>query len=107
MKKLILALLLIPAVSFAETLPPGCYVADDYRTDECWGEDSNYFLWADARLVNPDELLEYYGTPITAIIQQHGLCLASNDAARRTNANNKKLITKLRKACGSACKKIK
>ena len=137
MKKLLLALLLFPAASFAIELPSGCYVADYYRTDPCWGEGYAYFNWT--YFTPRTNGVAYYGAAVEAIINQvdenetlilvardlynqlDAQCKASN--AQHVNDFNQlvadynglvgavkkrdSLIKKLRKACGNSCKKIK
>lgn len=134
MKRLIaLALALIPAVSSAESIPAGCYVADYYRTDPCWYAPSNFYQWVNFPNQADTNLL--YGPAMGTIIQAWGneqsaknFCIAQRDNAiaaynsENDRANNNydvatyyqsefnkylKYSKKLKKACGSKCKKIK
>lgn len=130
MKKLILALALVPSVAVAEFLPAGCYVAHYYRTDACWFSPTGVYEWAEP-LANQN----LYGSPVSTVMQRFfeeqslkNSCLASLSVAEteynscavdynnlidvkntalsayaKTNAYAKKL----KKACGAKCKKIK
>lgn len=134
MRKIIaLALALLPTIASAEFIPAGCYVADYYRTDPCWFSSSGYYEWYND--ANPAVTSAYYGSTVGAIVRSWGseqgaknACLTQRDNAinayqselNRANVNydyaifyqaefNKQLsyAKKLKKACGSKCKKIK
>jgi hypothetical protein len=105
--------------SEAEAIPPGCYVADSYRTDPCWTSYDGYYAWS----YNINRYLgaEKYGSAMEAIIhdwyiQTNSLNLCVNDVNTMVTSNNTsliviqaqtKLIKKLRKKCGAACKRVK
>jgi hypothetical protein len=133
MRKIIALLALIPTIASAEFIPVGCYVADYYRTDPCWYSNSAFYQWT--AYDNQNTAVLIYGSPVAAIIQNaaneqtaKNACLNNLDNAiiayqsesKRADDNynfaiyyqtefNKQLsyAKKLKKACGSKCKKIK
>lgn len=133
MRKLLAFLLLIPSIAAAEFLPDGCYVANFYRNDPCWFSNSPVYQWT--AFDNQSTAVAFYGGPVATIIQSaaneqaaKNLCITQrNNAiaayeAELARANNNydvadyyetqfnkynKYAKKLKKACGSKCKKIK
>lgn len=67
-----LTVILVPSFAVAEILPPGCYVADFYRTDLCWYTENEIYDWGDSGTgLTQGQMLSYYGGPVTAIINQN------------------------------------
>lgn len=103
----ILMILLMPAIAIAELIPPGCYVADYYRTDECYQPGLWDYRWYSPNYNTTEDLVREYGEVMTYVLQ--------TDQSWRDYANqqatlvkaNKKLITKLRKICGAKCKRVR
>jgi hypothetical protein len=130
---LVATLILIPSLASAEFIPAGCYVADYYRTDPCWSSYSAFYEWNNYN--NSSLTVSYYGGPVATIIQAvqneqtaKNACLNQRDALinafgeEQNRANNNYDIAvyyqgeyskqasyakKLKKACGTKCKKIK
>jgi hypothetical protein len=130
MKKLILALALIPSFAVAEFLPDGCYVAHYYRTDPCWYAQSGLYQWNKYSAQQ-----NQYGSPVSTIAltsfeetRQKNTCINNLSAAQSqvtAYANEYNAVVadkafligaygkinsyakKLKKACGSKCSKIK
>lgn len=69
MKKLILSILLFPSLLLAEVIPPGCYVADYYRTNPCWSAFDNITVWNHSGDRSAEVL--YYGLTVEAIIHKN------------------------------------
>lgn len=147
MKRLLLAIMLFPVSAISEVIPPGCYVADYYRTDPCWEASDNYYNWT--AFSNRQYGTDYYGETVEVIIHEEFLSStalsdsiddynslaiqynakldklsacesslsattlanefhAANTASANANlAKANSLVKKLRKACGTKCKKIK
>jgi len=138
MKKILLLIALFcPALATAENMPPGCYVADYYRTNPCWDAAAGYTEWT--QFADRTAGVYYYGSAVETIIfngklQQEALNICTGDYNRvlgslnsteanrqewiaygnaqaaallSTNTAHQKLVKKLRKACGTKCKKIK
>ena len=95
-KLLILCVLLFASTVSAEVIPPGCYVADYYRTDSCWVPYDNYYNWTQSTQLQT----AYYGANAAAIEANRQEWIAYGNAQKR-------LASKLRKKCGNACKNIK
>jgi hypothetical protein len=108
MKKLLLLIALFVCVdASADYFPSGCYVADYYRTDECWGEDVDYFNWNNYDRANPSGENEYYGSAVATLIMQETLYRQAFAVAKSENDKNKKLVKKLKSKCGSACRSVR
>lgn len=111
MKKIAIALLSIliaaPSISRAEYIPSGCYVADSYRTDACWGEDATYLSWDNysARSVQANN--DYYGNAIATLIQQESGYRLYYQKVVKDLEKNKKLVKKLKSKCGSRCSGVR
>ena len=117
---LFLALILASCKSaHADDIPPGCYVADYYRSDPCWTSSNNIYLWNNYPNRTTGALT--YGSTVEAIINAWGLQQAStniclNDYSNLATSYNNNLIVisaqstlikKLRRKCGSPCRKLK
>ena len=137
MKKLLLTLALFPLSAFAEFLPAGCYVADYYRNDPCWSPGDlnpqwtvyaspsdalNYYGFTLAYIIKYEDnerialgdALNSCNANASANESNrqewiaYGNSVASQlDAETRKRKKSETLVSKLRKACGSKCKKIK
>jgi len=107
MKKILLAGLLLAGTAQAEYLPAGCYVADYYRTDECWGEDVSYFNWFNYDFSGNGGEGAYYGQTVTALIKQETIYRLAYEQVNASDKKNKALIKKLKRACGSKCRSIR
>lgn len=132
MKKLLLALLFVPTLAAAEYVPNGCYVSF-VDTTRCWRPSDGIVNWTQSP--NRDTSAGMYGSTMGAIVYSGYLCdeekvacastLASckanalltennrqewityGNGLAATNAKNLALIKKLRRACGTKCKKVK
>lgn len=118
MKKLLLSLALIPALASAEYMPDGCYVAFN-DTSKCWSAIDGQVQWT--TYTDRQAGAYHYGYAIEAIMYQHGLLQAAgigcvndfNELVGEFNGllgdlkKQKRLVTKLRKVCGSRCRSIK
>lgn len=112
MRALLLLALLLPATIRAEAIPAGCYVADFYRTDQCWEGAGFAYEWIE--FASTQESINYYGSPITSMIQAGYVskvalnnCSAAYSTAVAAYDQKVSLIKKLRKKCGAPCKNIK
>lgn len=130
MKKTLAALMLIATTAArAEYLPPGCYVAFS-NTSRCWQAADGVTQWT--QYTNRTTGEQMYGTAIESIIYDgyegdtallqcgedyntaksnsethyawYSECFESRKALDKSTSA---LIKKLRKACGSKCKRIK
>lgn len=132
MKRLLLALCLLPAIASAEYLPDGCYVAYS-NPGSCWYSYSGNVQWT--TYTDRQTGAYHYGTAIEAIINQHGQYKAlaeefqsiatacATDYSAVVDQYNglvsqfntqlaalkkqKSLVSRLKKACGSRCRSIK
>jgi hypothetical protein len=120
MRTLLIALSLIVGIGTAkaEAMPEGCYVSYA-NPGVCWSSSNGVTEWIEST----DRALTVYryGTPIEAIIyegisrennRQEWIAYGTETESRRailanTVTKNTALIKKLRKACGSKCKRIK
>lgn len=137
MKKLIIALILIPSIAVAEFLPDGCYVAHYYRSDPCWYSLTSVYQWNEQLALQNN-----YGNAVSNIAlksfdeerlknsclndlavadAENVLCvsdyndlvndysaLSASESALRQSLNKANAYAKkLKKACGVKCKKIK
>lgn len=132
MKKLVLALCMLPSIAAAEYMPRGCYVAFD-NPDYCWQPRDGVVQW----LTGPDrsnqgylyggavETIIYHAyklnLDVTAAVNEQNACIDDYNALYAQNTScvdqynalvtpynkNLALIKKLRRACGVKCKKIK
>lgn len=94
MKKLAFALLFLPSFAVAESIPPGCYVADYYRLDPCWNSFDGFYSWVTNTSTAGAPTL-YYGETVAALIKSD--TIANNElSACHVNFNN------LYNACESA-----
>lgn len=107
MKKLILLGLLLANTANAEYLPAGCYVADYYRTDECWGENVSYLNWYNYDFTNEGGEASYYGVAVAGLIKQETIYRTAYDVVAESDKKNKALVKKLKRKCGSACRSIR
>jgi hypothetical protein len=109
------------STAYGEAIPSGCYVTDawriaysgyfdptiDYAPPPCYASNDGLYSWFDNRSASRDELIQLYGSPVSAIIET--LYLSDVQSLVNFNAYKKQLalVKKLRKACGTRCKKIK
>lgn len=111
MKRLIVcvlaAALLTANSARAGAFPAGCFVADYYRTDACWGEDVDYFSWGNFDYSNPQATNDYYGAAVATLLNQETLYRLNYNKLAAQSAKDKKLIKKLKAKCGSGCRSIK
>lgn len=107
MKKLILMGLLLANTANADYLPAGCYVADSYRTDPCWGEGLSYFSWYNYDLSEQSDEAYYYGDAVATLIRQETIYRLGYEQVAEQDKKNKALIKKLKRKCGSACRNIR
>ena len=104
MKKLIIILSLFLATSVrAEYVPDGCYVAFS-DISRCWAPPSLVVEWEAQPTKEMGEAK--YGS-INVIIEEWANLDLAVDIATTKTRKDASLIKKLRKACGSKCKKIK
>jgi hypothetical protein len=108
MKRIVLILILLGTnVAHADYLPPGCYVADSYRTDDCWGEDLSYVSWPDSNFSDLRSEISYYGNAVSTLIQQETLYRLNYTKVANDLKKQKDLAKKLKKKCGSACRGVR
>lgn len=104
----------------ADALPAGCYVTDEqralysgtYSCDNCGGPDcftssDGVYSFLTPGNTSVNGLVSQYGDAVYALINggyQAGAQAQVNYEAYRAQV---KLVKKLRKACGSRCKRIK
>ena len=130
MKKLILALTLIPSVAMADILPAGCYVQNLGRTNPCW-EPLFSVQWSPS-LASTNF---HYGTAMANVMREsigfaadfnqcladrnyavnqynllatdYNIALDDKDFLLQAYGKMSTYAKKLKKACGVKCKKIK
>jgi hypothetical protein len=107
MRKLIFIGLLLANTAQAEYLPAGCYVADYYRTDPCWGEDVSYLNWFNYDFTNTAGESAYYGVAVAGLIKQETIYRSAYEIIEAASRKDKALIKKLKRKCGSACRGVK
>lgn len=115
----LISIFIFTNTSKAEVIPPGCYVADFYRTDQCWYASDNLYVWD--TFLDRTQGVSTYG-PAMEAVAYHGsiqgksldICVADYNAVVLSYNSNlgvissqTKLIKKLRKKCGAACKRVK
>jgi hypothetical protein len=125
MKKLwvrsLLCTLLFSNGAAAEPLPSGCYVTDawrnaysgyfdptvNYAPPPCHYSGDGLYSWFDPSTSSRSQLIGFYGEPMTAVIET--VFLSNLQSLTNFNAYKKQvaLVKKLRRACGTKCKKIK
>lgn len=114
----------------AEVVPYGCYVTDSERTwfadntgftVDCYAASDNFYSWTTPGTATRSQLFNAYGAFAEAVINaayETGIGWQQCDSAynNATGAYNQLAATynskltlekKLRRACGSKCKKIK
>lgn len=129
-KKTILAAVLlagVPMASHAELVPSGCYVTDSERiaigtafgyTPTCYRAGDNYYNWYTHDQVDRTQLSVIYGPFVEALMYSgYKEAVDCNGAYNTLVSNFNSLLSdykagnarekKLRKACGSKCKRIK
>lgn len=101
MRKLLLILsIFITSSAVAEQIPPGCYVADYYRTDDCYEPSLFSFTWYNPGLYSSDFMVQEYGEVLSTVLNE-------DYSWRLYAAYQEGLAKRLRKKCGKSCKKIK
>ena len=122
--KLVVLACLITTTAQAQTLPDGCYVAYSDIT-RCYANSSNTYAWS---ATDRQDAVSKYGSVVEAIINSvkdkevlltecvsdyaesvklfnEAYALASNNYLAAIESN--KLVKKLKRACGSKCRRIK
>lgn len=99
MKKLVLALLFVPSIVAADYYPTyGCFI-EPYQSN------------CSPRLVecqaDYDRNLAYFGTTVGSLCNDYAYCVNRYTASVNVVKKNTSLITRLRRACGTKCRKIK
>lgn len=124
-KILVLLITAITAINsaVAEPLPFGCYVTDTERAwfqtnfgyqVDCYVIQEPTFSWLTPANTSLQGLVDTYGDVAASLINvgyEAGVygnqCKASYDSLNATYKQQASLVKKLRKACGSKCRRIK
>ena len=125
MKKLILGSLLLATLgtadAAAESLPAGCYVTDNWRfaysgyfdptinyaPPPCHVSGDGRYSWYDNSSATTSQLIGLYGAPVTAIIETLYLSDAQSQINYDAWRKQVSLVKKLRRVCGTRCKRIR
>lgn len=99
-KFLLIILIFLPSIAVADQIPPGCYVADFYRTDDCFEPGLFNWTWLNPSENTQQALGNEYGEIVSYILN-------SEYNWRVYAAYQYGLAKRLRRACGAKCKRIK
>jgi len=117
MKTLKIALILFVSATIfhtaaADPLPFGCYVTDAERSlyqepPTCYQSSDGYYSWLTPGNTSIQGLFDAYGDPVATFIKigyDEGIRGLQCEAAYKSQVS---LVKKLRRACGSKCRRIK
>jgi hypothetical protein len=100
----------------AEVVPYGCYVTDSerlyfsvtYGEDvSCYATSDGYYSWTTHATASGGQLIDAYGSFAEALIFSDYKNYNNSLTQATSLAKQLALVKKLRRACGSKCKRIK
>ncbi len=109
------------STAYGEAIPSGCYVTDawriaysgyfdptiDYAPPPCYVASDNFYQWWGPDQASGSELVGLYGSAMATIISSDYAAKVQMGINYDGYKKQLALVKKLRKACGTRCKKIK